>query len=157
MTTALERSRALPPDPTMPTLQEELNRKALDAVEFLLYRYQDGTITANELQVATGALFDTVAGLVDPGIIDIISETAKLRVEGKPVVIRKFVKDNKLALIERSLADASVQLSIYETAPGFVQKTYKFNEEMRPHQMAQGRFDGLSSSLVADKGFEEIR
>jgi len=157
MTTALERSKALPPDPTMPSLQEELNRKSLDAIQRIIEDYDDGMITALELKTATRALFDAVAGLVDRGIIDIMSEVAKLRIEGKPVVVRRFVHENKLAVIERSLLDPSVVSTAYETNPGahFSHRERSFNDELHPHRHAQDYFNGVCDKLI-EKGFEEV-
>jgi len=157
MTTALERSKALPPDPTIPTLQEELNRKSLDTLEQLLHRYDDGTLSQRELKAATWALFEAIAGLVDHGIIDIISEVAKLPSEGEPVVVRQLVHGNRLVLINRSLVNASVTLTGYETSPAgqFSHKQRNFAGEMHAFQLAQQYEVGIVERLVA-KGFEEV-
>lgn len=157
MTTALERSKALPPDPTMPTLQEELDRKALNALEGLLQRYDDGLLTQRDLRLATWTLFETVSGLVDHGIIDLISKVANLPSDIEPVVVRQLVHGNKLVLINRSLVDASVTMTGYETSPAgqFAHKQRSFAGEMHPNQLAMQYENGVVEKLVA-KGFEEV-
>lgn len=157
MTTALERSRALPPDPNMPTLQEELDRKALDTLEQLLRKYDDGLLSQRELKAATWALFEAVSGLVDRGIIDIISQVAELPSEGNPVIARKFVHGDKLALIERSLVDATVTLQGFEKSPAshFTYKQRSFAGDMRPFQLAAQYEQGIVEKLI-ERGYEEV-
>lgn len=57
----------------LPSIREELSRKALDALQDLALRRVDKTIT--EAQFATGlnVLWETVSGLVDKDFFEIIS------------------------------------------------------------------------------------
>lgn len=155
MTTALERSKAIPPDPTMPTLQEELDRKTLDAIERLIADYDNGTIAHRELRLATRTLFDAVSGLVNPGIIHLISEIDKLPAEGRASVVRRFAKGDKLAVIERSLSRPTISLTTVDIVPGTYHLAQKsFSDEVGAFRASHDHFEQTCAKLIG-KGFLE--
>lgn len=57
---------------SVPTLFEEINRKALETLESLVGRHRDGELTDKEFTVALGTMYDCLAGLADKEIIQYI-------------------------------------------------------------------------------------
>lgn len=60
----------------LPTIKEELTRKALDTLEGLERDRKSGIITEAQYAVGVDVLWGTVAGLVDKDFIELISLTA---------------------------------------------------------------------------------
>jgi hypothetical protein len=57
---------------SVPTLYEEINRKAIETLERQLGRHGRGELTDKEFSIALGTMYDCLAGLVDKQIIDYI-------------------------------------------------------------------------------------
>ncbi|CAB4121770.1 hypothetical protein UFOVP26_24 [uncultured Caudovirales phage] len=57
---------------SVPTLYEEINRKALETLESLVGRHRDGGITDNEFTIALGTMYDCLAGLADKEIVQYV-------------------------------------------------------------------------------------
>ncbi len=55
-----------------PTIRDELNRKTLDTLEHLTFRYVSGTLDLERYAIAVESIFGCVAGLVGPEFIEMI-------------------------------------------------------------------------------------
>jgi hypothetical protein len=63
--------------PNVPTLPEELNRKTLEVIEWLVTRLGQGQLTEPQFITGLDTVFMTVSGLVDFELIRTLSEVAK--------------------------------------------------------------------------------
>lgn len=57
----------------LPTLQEEIDRKAIETLEMLLNRHARGYITTAQLEVGLDALFGAVSGLARKDFLELIT------------------------------------------------------------------------------------
>lgn len=57
----------------LPTLKEELSRKALDTLEGLMVKRSHKEITRTELSMSLDTLFSAVSGLVEEDFLDLIT------------------------------------------------------------------------------------
>lgn len=57
---------------SVPTLYEEINRKALETLEGLVGKHRDGDLSDKEFTVGLGAIYDCLAGLADKEIIQYV-------------------------------------------------------------------------------------
>jgi len=58
----------------IPTTKEELDRKTLDTLEYLIRKCEEGEITQTEMSLGLDVLFMNVSGLVSEDFIDLITE-----------------------------------------------------------------------------------
>jgi hypothetical protein len=58
-------------------LSEELNRKTLEAIEWLVSRFEQGQLLESQLLTGLDTVFMTVSGLVDFEVIRVLTETAQ--------------------------------------------------------------------------------
>lgn len=57
----------------LPSLRDELNRKALNAIEWLTNAHTAGDLADSQFSTGIDAVFMTAAGLVDPDIMEMFS------------------------------------------------------------------------------------
>lgn len=57
----------------IPTVRDELNRKSIDAVEYLVKKHVGGEISDEAYSVALDTLFIAVSGIVREDFIDLIT------------------------------------------------------------------------------------
>lgn len=57
----------------LPTTKEELDRKALDALEYLILKRESGEISDEAYSVALDVLFMTVSGIIGKDFINLIT------------------------------------------------------------------------------------
>jgi hypothetical protein len=62
----------------LPTLQEEIDRKSFEALEWLTYAVSQGRMTPHQFSTGIDVLFMTVSGLLKKDFIDLISEAQAL-------------------------------------------------------------------------------
>ena len=58
-----------------PSHADELTRKVSETLHDLLWRYENGKLSAKQVYVALGALWDTCAGLIKPDMMDLLNQT----------------------------------------------------------------------------------
>jgi hypothetical protein len=74
----------------IPDLKEELNRKVMESVSWLMSSVQSGQITDFQFSTGIDALFMAVAGLVGKDFVEIVTEAQKLSPDGQNVQRRYF-------------------------------------------------------------------
>jgi hypothetical protein len=62
----------------LPTLQEEVDRKAFETLEWLTHSVAQGRISAHQFSTGVDVLFMTVSGLLRKDFIELISEAQAL-------------------------------------------------------------------------------
>jgi len=93
--------------PRLPTIREELDRKAFETIDWLITSYDKGKLTEPQFRCGLDALFMATSGLVDADVVDLIT-TASDEVPAKLAVIKRhFVKENLIVTLEWT-ADESI-------------------------------------------------
>jgi hypothetical protein len=77
-----------------PTLKEELDRKTLDALEWLDGAHERGEIDDHALGAGAHAIFTAVMGLVDKDISEIVTQLSA-KAPRKPPVLQKIFANSK--------------------------------------------------------------
>lgn len=94
-------------DPALPTIKEELERKALDILVETMDRYTRGAIDRRTAHVTVGTVWSLTAGLIDEGVLNMAAAAAE---------------DTKTNAIKRYfVGKGSVLLLAFSThSPGYV-------------------------------------
>ena len=79
----------------MPTLQEELDRKTHETLEWLILGRDQCRLSDIQFEAGTDALFMAVSGLVDKDFIEIITEARREPVLDKATYKRLLVKQDE--------------------------------------------------------------
>ena len=74
----------------IPELREELDRKVMATLEWLITGYAKGRLTEHQVSTGMDALFMAVSGLVDNDFIQIITEAQNECATASPVLKRHF-------------------------------------------------------------------
>lgn len=140
----------------VPTLQEELNRKTLEALEKLAFDRENGRITEAQYAYGLNILWTTTAGLIDKDLI-LMMEIAEVKKEGTSFFTREFYLGGKghIAKITNTHKGLVVlDLSLYDGCSQS-RKIYDLREEPNPTKAGQAKFQELGDNLVA-KGFQQL-
>lgn len=78
-----------------PSTAEELHRKSMDTLMWLVKSMNEGQLTDNEYSLGIDTLFMAVSGLVNEEFIDLITEAEKLCAKHKQIVKRLFTHPDK--------------------------------------------------------------
>lgn len=120
----------------IPSIKEELSRKALDALEELLLDREGGKIT--EAQFATGlnVLWTVASGLAGKGFFDLISMATVKKTDSSFVRAAFLIKGAEWAVVQCSPHDHSMEINTSgkkKTYPcdSFRETLDKFNTTMR--------------------------
>jgi hypothetical protein len=62
----------------LPSLREEINRKTFETIEWLFLGLNNGKLSEEQFSTGVDALFMAVAGLVDEGFIQMITEAQNM-------------------------------------------------------------------------------
>lgn len=136
-----------------PSFTEELNRKAFEQLERLALQLERGQI--NEAMFDTGirSVWHCVSGLVEPWIVDIISET-KDKLDGSFFDRRMLVKSVGPDLVDyiwisRQLGDGKLKLRSSELS---LSKDWDFSDEIIPSKAAKEMQDKVVAAMI-EKGY----
>lgn len=135
--------------PAVPTLREELDRKAFQTVDWLFTSLEKGKLTPAQFSTGIDALFMATSGLVDEDIATIITGTNDMAKKGvfKRVLMRR---------------DATCVLTRVAGASNFLMIAYRAGEQMSERikecdssQEAARSMEQFAQALIA-KGYIEI-
>lgn len=141
----------------MPTLREELDRKAVEAMEFLVASHQQGKIAQAELHTGLEAIWNTTAGLISSDITHLLAAMLDHIKEGI-VIKRLFVSAaQEPVMIEHNLTSFSVKVNSQLTySDGWKKSTLTcFDDKVSPSVAAKEHFEKIAAALVA-KGYREV-
>lgn len=133
----------------MTTFEDELYRKALDQMAFLLSSYENDRISGETLKSGVETIWNTVSGLIrNPGFNDLMKEAnAFLREVPTESRIKVFKRDDRLCVVSRQDETVTVYHASLSTPPS-TSKTFLVSQ-------AVDAVKTVSESL-AKKGFEQI-
>ena len=139
---------------TLPTLKEEIDRKAVDACEAILKRLNAGLINQAQASEAALTLFNALAGLVDKEIMDCIcgiqDETKGAHVERHVLLFA-----SNATLIEWEVGSSKVSFASNLQGGKFqLKRIFDFSDDLHPAEAAKEKIEVLKASLKA-KGWAE--
>ena len=134
----------------LPSLQDELNRKAFQTMEWLSNASDKAKISEAQFSTGVDALFMATSGLVDAGILALVSQASQIAGKGSAEVKRHFIKGDTIVTLCWVWDDA--QVTVTKRQNGARQKQQVSADS--PAQ-ARGRFNTMAQALLA-RGFEEL-
>ncbi|MFW6855293.1 hypothetical protein ACODYM_28800 [Burkholderia gladioli] len=75
----------------LPTIQEELDRKSIETLEWLITSRDNGRISSQQLKTGLDALFMTVSGLTPEDFTTLVTEASMMLDRPASVVVQKAV------------------------------------------------------------------
>lgn len=147
-------------------LQDELDRKTLDALATLVSEVESGAISRSEADFALRILFQSVSGLVSNEAFDLMSKaSAELSRHERFSLRRVFLKGREVVVLEYQYGEACVTLKRgriagdsdgRETLRWDADKVATFEHELNPFEAAHVRFNGYADVLLR-QGFVEVK
>lgn len=135
----------------LPLIREELNRKAFEAVEWLIVGADKGKISKAQFCTGIEAVFMTASGLLDESIVDLITNASAACHSIKASDKRYFTKGGAVVTLEWC-ADEYVFNMVARTATGGRSDTERsFDTPV----IARDSMAAVAVKLVA-AGYEEI-
>jgi hypothetical protein len=131
----------------IPTLQEELDRKAFETLEWLTYSVDQGRITPEQFSVGVDVLFMTVSGLLKKDFINLITEAQRLCPSEPPVLKRSFTDGTALMTARWVVGAEAVSVGRFGGKSAV--------KEFDTAREAKDWFGAIAVSLAA-KGYKEI-
>lgn len=135
----------------LPTVKEELDRKTVESIEWLLHAHTVGNLTENQFAAAIDALFMAVNGVVSEDVAQMLTEASQLPSRRTEVLKRHFIKDGALVTVQRDVGGTAVQ---YATRVNGKIKTQRKTEYDSAREAAEGM--ATSSRIIVGSGYEEI-
>lgn len=98
----------------LPTLQEELDRKVFDTLEWIAHAQASGRISDAQASTAVDVVFRTTSGLVkdDGQFIAIITHMSDMY-KGAPRLTRIFVNNDRVAKVEWEIGTSVIETTVY--------------------------------------------
>ncbi|MFK3741046.1 hypothetical protein [Massilia sp. TN1-12] len=138
----------------IPELKDEINRKAFETVEFLYNGLDNGKLTAPQFSTGLDTLFMAVSGLVDRGVIDLITAGSDYVQENKAQLIAKralYGADGTVVVLTRQLGADSFLVEIYRAGR-------RVKHEVKDYTLAKQATDAMN--IMTDKllagGYAEL-
>ena len=102
----------------LPTLQEELDRKVFETIEYILAGSTKGRMTKAQASASLDALFMAVNGLVDQDFINIITEAQTVVGGDKSVVKKHFYNPADAEILTLSWIPGDSKITTCRRADG---------------------------------------
>jgi hypothetical protein len=138
----------------LPTLREELDRKTLETIQWLVRSTESGAITGDQLSVAVDTLFMAVSGLVDADFINMFTELQAICPTEKQTLSVSFYRETKVLTFDWTIGALQVHVSRRDALNDMkvdTQKTVDFDEACK----ARAYWDNLPA-LMSKSGFERL-
>ena len=137
------------------SIKEDLERKSLETLEWLINRFSDGQIGTGELRIGLQTVFNLTSGLVGPDVYEVIEMA-------KPDQVKPFVECRvystegtpRLFAIKRETGSSSLTITGQSTLGDkkIASKTYECDS---PREAAQ-RFEYFCQAFERDNGLRRI-
>jgi hypothetical protein len=97
----------------VPELRDEINRKAFEAIEFLIAKVHAGAITPHQFGTGIDVLWMAVAGLINDDITDLITAGGNEAPIDPPIEKRAFIKARETITLDRVVGDDRMYVKSY--------------------------------------------
>lgn len=136
----------------VPTMQEELERKTIEAIEDLLMGHENGRITEAQLDTGMTAIWTTVSGLVGRDMMDLISEAKPKSDPSSKVTALLHHPEKGMLAVRWHVKEARIEI----VANGqVVSQKGHFEPVSGMHKIARGWFMDTLKGLLG-KGFRLV-
>lgn len=143
---------------TLPTLQEELDRKALDTLGGLIMDCRAKRISPAQFEVGINTLFSAVSGLVTSEFIELVTRASKEETNGEDVVHydrRVFNKGESTVIIVYGFGDELFTISMMRPNRPVNVRGKSFVDQTNAPKKAHAAYLMFAASLES-KGYEEL-
>lgn len=98
----------------LPSLRDELDRKTLEALDWIVRGVEAGQLTQESARTAAAAVFQAVSGLLSPEIADAFNQVlAGLGPREKDAVLRRvFYDDDRMAVVSWVVGSGVVKVAM---------------------------------------------
>lgn len=134
----------------LPSVQDELNRKAFQTMEWLTNAFDKAKISDAQLSTGIDALFMATSGLVDGEILALVTQASTLASSAPEQVRRHFIMAGTIISLTWRVDDSMVTIVKRQNGSRHEQVL----ETGTPAQ-ARVRVHSLAKALLA-RGFEEM-
>ena len=134
----------------IPTVQEELDRKTFETLEWLFSAVQRGKLTQDQFSTGVDTLFMAVSGLLGQDFIDLITAAQK-ECTGAPALKRVFVKGNEILVVEWTVG--TTRVTVGKRVDGLA--TGGQIKDCDSTLDAKNAFEALCR-VVSNKGYQEL-
>lgn len=133
---------------TVPVLQDEINRKAFETMEWLTNSLANGSLSARQFSTGVDALFMGVAGLVSGDIMEMMTLATHLA-NSSPQTEKVFlIKGVTAAQLAWTVGKDLVEQTMFRADKIVAEKTHTFDNA----RAARAGLDKLTARL-ADAGY----
>lgn len=137
----------------LPTLEEELHRKAWETLGELLQKHELGKITQAQLDTGLDALFGALAGLIEQDFMDTIAAASKEFQRKDGSYAQRILLANRagdVVLIERETGEGTFYVKNKPAADGWGSVIKRACEDAgNPSQEAQQQMEAVARKLIA--------
>jgi len=138
----------------IPILKNELDRKSFEAAEFLYNGLDSGKLTIPQFSAGLDTLFMVTAGLVDAGVVDLVSAGSAFVDNNKTLLVDKralYGADGTVVVLTRKLGADSFLVDIYRAGKRIKQEV----KEYVLAKQASDAMDSMATRLIAG-GYAEL-
>lgn len=121
----------------LPTLKEELDRKALATIEDLLHLHSVAKISDAQLSTGIDALFKATSGLADEQILHIITEASKLLPMASQTLRYAYLKGAGVVALNWIVGDDKVTMVAYKGGAVVETKTHDADSALEAKKYLQ--------------------
>jgi len=135
----------------LPTLRQELNRKAAETMNWLAHGLDNSRITEAQFSVAVDAVNMAVCGLADAWFVEIVTESERLMQGHKSVVTDVYLRGGEVRRIRWAVG--SDELSI-----GYWSNGIRTQETTVPYTDAKAAREWMRKvgAALVDKGWTKL-
>lgn len=138
----------------VPTLREEVERKAVETLEKLALDLDGKRITEAQYHYGLDVLWSAVAGLAGDDFT-MMMEVARAAKRGQSFFTKQYYLSARGQIVRVTNTHAGVVCCDVNLGLSSSRKVYDLRDEPNPHRAAAQKFDDLCRNLV-EKGFKEI-
>ncbi|UUZ75435.1 hypothetical protein LP414_27350 [Polaromonas sp. P1(28)-13] len=135
----------------IPVLQDEVNRKAFNTMEWLFSSLNSGNMSPRQFSTGVDALFMTTSGLVDDAMMTLMAEADALTEKGEQLEKSFFIKGNTTMRLTWGVGSNAIHQDAFCDGKFFAAKGHVFPE---PAGAAAG-MKKLAARLTA-AGYEPL-
>lgn len=131
----------------LPTLREELDRKSMETVDYLFSNLDNGKITMSQFSTGLDVLFMATAGLVDKGIVDLVTNGAEYvrQAPDDMIIKRVFIKDSITVRLARRPGADCFTVDFYKNGT-------HARQELKDYVLAKQASDAMTAYAVKLRG-----